>query len=259
MIINKEQVIAIVREASLLFTNRKSAGEVQKKGWSDYVTEVDLSVQKFIQSKLQNVYPEIQFMGEEKSNHEIDFSGSVWVLDPVDGTTNLIHDYKQSAISLALIVNRSVMMGIVYQPYTDELFYAERGKGAFLNGEKITVSQTEEMSECLISIGTSPYYPELIEENFAIFSRIFRDIQDIRRCGSAAIDLAYVACGRIEAYFEKRLKLWDFAAGMLLVEEAGGLVLQHSGEPVEIALMEDIVAGNNRICQMLVQRYFKKR
>lgn len=254
--INKDEVIDIVREASMLFTNRKSASEVQKKGWSDYVTEVDLAVQNFIQTKLTYAYPDIQFMGEEKSNHEIDFSGSVWVLDPVDGTTNLIHDYRQSAISLALIINRSITIGIVYQPYTDELFFAERGKGAFLNGEKIAVSQVEEMSDCLISIGTSPYYPELTEENFAIFSRVFREVQDIRRCGSAAIDMAYVACGRIEAYFEKRLKLWDFAAGMLLVEEAGGLVLQHSGEAVEIALMEDIVAGNRSICKTLVKNYF---
>lgn len=249
------KIKAVIMEAGKLFQDREAAGRTRTKGVADYVTEVDDAVQQFICRKLQDIYPQVQFMGEEKNNDGIDRKGLVWVLDPVDGTTNLIHDYRNSAISLALMENQKIVMGIIYNPYSNELFWAEEGDGAYLNGMKIHVSDAEEMGESLISVGTSPYYKEMAKKNFPVFQSVFMDCQDIRRTGSAALDLANVACGRIEGYFERGLKLWDFAAGMLLVREAGGLVLDYRGVDAEAENVSDIVAGNAKIPRMLVERY----
>ncbi len=147
-------------------------------------------------------------------------------------------------------------LGIIYHPYSDEIFVAERGKGALLNGSPISVGRKGRIfPECLISIGTSPYYRELAKENFRIFEKVFTDCADIRRLGSAALELAYVAAGRIDAYFERSLKPWDYATGMLLVEEAGGKVTDYKGKPVDITGNSDIVAGNRAIGEMLVEKY----
>lgn len=257
MIIQVGEMEHIVREAAKLLFDRNAAAKIQMKGVSDFVTEVDFRVQQFMKEQLEKAYPDVQFMSEEKDNMEIDFERSIWVLDPVDGTTNLIHDYRQSAISLALLEKGETVCGMIYQPYTQEMFFAEKGKGAYVNGERIYVSEVNSMGEALISIGTSPYYPKLAEENFSIFYEILKDSQDIRRSGSAAIDLALVACGRIDAYFEQRLKLWDYAAGILLVKEAGGQISDYQGHAVTHELVEDIVAGNPKIHELMLKRYLK--
>lgn len=250
-----EEIQSIVREAAKLFADRTAAGIIREKGVCDYVTVVDEAVQCFIQKKLGKLYPHIQFIGEEKDNSAVDMSGLVWVLDPVDGTTNLVHDYRNSAISLALMNNREVILGIVYNPFTDEMYYAKKGEGSFLNGEKIHVSDAMAMKESLISIGTSPYFKEESEDNFKVFTRIFKDCQDIRRLGSAALDLAHVACGRIEGYMENHLKLWDYAAGALIVREAGGEVLNYSGAKLPMEMEGNVVAGNEMISKILVEKY----
>ena len=248
----------IVREAAKLFADRNAAEHIMEKGHCDYVTAVDEAVQAFMQKQLGTLYPEIQFMGEEQDNSGIDMSGLVWVLDPVDGTTNLIHDYHCSAISLALLENKEPVLGIVYNPYADEMFWTQKGKGSFLNGCPIRVSGAESMAESLISIGTSPYYKDKADEIFKTFTEIYKDCQDIRRCGSAAIDLAHVACGRIDAYLEQHLKIWDFAAGVLLVREAGGEVLDYAGKKRTMEPVGDVVAGNGRIERLLVEKYLVK-
>ncbi len=250
-----DKVKEIISESGKLFQDREAARHTKEKGIADYVTEVDVAVQRFIYERLQEAYPAVQFMGEEKCNDEIDRDGLVWVLDPVDGTTNLIHDYRNSAVSLALMDNRKTVMGIVYNPYANEMFWAEEGKGSYLNGKPIRVSSAETMGESLISIGTSPYYKEMAAENFPVFLSVFMDCQDFRRTGSAALDLANVACGRIEGYFERGLKLWDFAAGMLLVREAGGLVLDYAGKEAGTGYMSDILAGNGKIPKILAEKY----
>ena len=194
--------------------------------------EVDFAVQQFIRGHLEE-------------------------LDPVDGTTNLIHDYRASVISLALMQKGSVVLGMIYNPYTDELFSAQKGEGSYCNGQKIEVSGAETMEKCLIAIGTSPYYKEMAEENFKVFQAIFKDCQDIRRSGSAALDLAYVACGRIEAYFERNLKIWDYAAGMLLVREAGGQVTDYRGNDADTEMISNITAANPKINSLLTKKYLQ--
>lgn len=242
-----EEIQTVVREAA----------KIKEKGAYNYVTAVDNVVQLFLQEKLQTLYPNIQFMGEEKDNSGIDMNGLIWVLDPVDGTTNLIHNYHYSAISLALLDGGESVLGIVYAPYSDEMYLAQKGKGSYLNGQKIHVSEAKTMKESLISVGTSPYYKDEAEENFKIFMHIFKDCQDIRRGGCASLDMAYVACGRIDGYIENHLILWDYAAGTLIAREAGGEVLDYEGENLSLTLDGNVVAGNPHIASILATQYLK--
>ena len=231
-----EEIQNVVREAGSLFTDRESAAQIKEKGACNYVTAVDEAVQSFLQKKLEILYPNIQFMAEEKDNHDIDMKGMVWVLDPVDGTTNLVHDYRNSAISLALVSDGETILGIVYNPYADEMYYAQKGKGSYCNGKAIHVSNAKTMKESLISVGTSPYFKEEADTNFNMFMHVFQDCQDIRRCGCASLDMVHVACGRIDGYLENHLKLWDYAAGTLIVREAGGEVLDYGGRNLSMTL-----------------------
>lgn len=255
--IDYKLVKQIVRQASKLFTDRESAGRIKEKGMCDFVTAVDEAVQNFIQKELQLLYPDILFMGEESTEASIDMNRLVWVLDPVDGTTNLIHDYKNSAISLALLDKKEVIAGIIYDPYLNEMYFAEKGKGAYLNEQPIHVSNAKSMSESLIAIGTSPYYKNEAADNFKTFEKIYMDCQDIRRTGSAALDLAHIACGRIEGYLEKKLKIWDFAAGALIVREAGGCVFDYEGNDRTMEPIGDVVAGNGSVAKILARDYIK--
>ncbi|HJA93436.1 MAG TPA: inositol monophosphatase [Candidatus Eisenbergiella merdipullorum] len=264
MQIELQKLFEIVKEGGALFRNREEAAHIRVKGVSDYVTQVDLHVQEQIRTRLMQEWPQVQFMGEEKDNSDIDFTKAVWILDPVDGTTNLIHDFRQSAVSLALYEGGKPVCGVVYQPYTEELFHAVSHEGAshakpdcgaYLNGKPIHVSGAQTMAESLISIGTAPYEHGYADRNFDLFKRIFLDCQDIRRLGSAAIDLAYVACGRTDAFFEMNLKPWDFAAGRILVEEAGGTVTDFEGNSPDFRKKGSVLGSNGKIGKLLVERY----
>lgn len=251
-----ELIKNIIMEAGTLLKNREAAAHIAIKGAADYVTEVDRNVQSFMQKALQESWPEIQFLGEEKNNEDIDLLGQMWVLDPVDGTTNLIHDYRRSSISLALMEGGESVLGIVYQPYTEELFFAEKGKGAFLNGRQIHVSRAETMEECLFAFGTSPYEKEKFgAESFRKVYKVFMVAQDVRRSGSAAIDLAETAAGRIDGFFERKLSIWDYAAGRLLVSEAGGKATDYEGKELGCAMKSSVVCGNPVIHKLLIQKY----
>lgn len=247
MQIHIEELIELVKSVKPMFLNHAEAEHVTVKGRADFVTQVDIRVQEYMKKELSKRWPSVQFMGEEKDNSDIDFDGAVWILDPVDGTTNLIHDFKDSALSLGLCEQGEVTFGIIYQPFLDEIFVAQKGKGAFCNGKPIHVSDTKKLEDSLVTIGTSPYHRNLTDENFAAIRRIYDRCVDIRRMGAASVDLAYVACGRIEAYFERNLKQWDFAAGKILVEEAGGRVIDLDGNRANVKVPSDIIAGNGFI------------
>ena len=149
--------------------------------------------------------------------------GYVWVVDPSDGTTNYAYDYKFSCISIALLNHKEPCLAVVYNPYLKEAFYAIKDQGAYCNDKKIKVT-THSLSSSVCTIGTSPYYKEYADITFERMKKVFKNCRDIRRSGSAALDLCYLAAGRIDAFYEQKLSPWDYAAGTLIVKEAGGII-----------------------------------
>lgn len=246
-------LIQLVHETRPLITETENAKNVTVKGYADFVTMVDTSVQEFLKEKLFKIAPHVQFMGEENHMDQIDPKKPSWILDPIDGTTNLIFDYHHSAVSLAYYDGNRIRMGVVYNPFSGETFYASRGQGAFLDEKPIRVTKHSSLDQSLISIGTSPYDRELARENFRIFLEVFQKSLDIRRSGSAALDLAYVACGRLDGFFEKNLKPWDFAAGSVILEEAGGQITNDMGQPLDFCKNQNIVSSNGLIHEKLLE------
>lgn len=155
MQIDINELIELVKSVKPMFLNHTEAEHVTVKGRADFVTQVDIRVQEYMRNELSKRWPDVQFMGEEKDNSDIDFNGAVWILDPVDGTTNLIHDFKDSALSLGLCEQEQVTLGVIYQPFLDEIFWAQKGKGAFCNGKPIHVSDTRKLEDSLVAVGTS--------------------------------------------------------------------------------------------------------
>ena len=245
-----EKIIALVKKTKPFVDNRERAGHIKVKGPADYATQVDTDIQGFLAKELGNLFPEIQFLGEEEGLHEMN-GDTYWILDPIDGTTNLIHDYQHSVVSLALYEKGEITLGVIYDPFREDIYHAEKGKGSFLNGAPIHVSDAETLKETIVAVGTSPYDRELSQENFERMKRVFDKSQDIRRTGSAALDLAYVACGRTGGFFEPRLSPWDFAAGMLLVAEAGGQVTDFAGGPLNLLKRGSVVASNGKVHEEL--------
>lgn len=245
-----QDIIALVKNVKPFVQNREMAGHIKVKGPADYVTQVDTDIQNFLFRELGRLAPEIQFLGEEEGLHKM--SGDIyWILDPIDGTTNLIHDYQHSVVSLGLYDKGEITLGVIYDPFREDIYCAQKGQGSFLNGKPIHVSEAETLSETIVTIGTSPYDRELTVENFRRFQRVFEKSQDIRRTGSAALDLAYLACGRTGGFFESLLSPWDFAAGMLLVTEAGGRVTDYAGASPNLLQRGSVVATNGKVHEEL--------
>ena len=247
-----ETILPIIQEVADKYLTREDSQHITVKGDSNYVTEVDTNIEKAMKERLSFLYPEIQFMGEESDNQYIDFSHPLWILDPVDGTSNLIHDFHNSSMSLALAVEKQVVFGLIYHYSTKEYFYAQKGEGAYVNDTSIHVSNTTELSRCLVSFGTSPYDKATLgEKNCETLKQIFFLCEDIRRIGSAAIELAYVAAGRVNIYLERNLKPWDYAAAIIIIEEAGGIITDYQGQTIDISKPCDILAGNKAVHEQL--------
>lgn len=232
--IKLDLLCSLVRDARPIVFNRDLAGNISEKGRNDYVTQADTAVQSFIKERISEICPECRFMGEESDDHSIDDSIPTFVLDPIDGTTNFIHDFRLSAISLALVLGGETRMGVVYNPFTDEMFAAQRSHGATLNGKPIRVSGASQMQDALAAIGTMPYRKDISDKLFPLWRDIFNTCVDIRRTGSAALDACYIAAGRTDIYFECCLGAWDVAAASLVVEEAGGTVTDWNGNKIRL-------------------------
>ncbi len=230
----------------ILAADREKMAIDTKSGISDLVTEYDTKIQAQLADGLKKILPEAKFIGEEGSTDELTEDGFAFVVDPIDGTTNFIKDYHMSAISVALLKGKEAVAGVIYNPYLDEMFYTIKGEGAFCNDKKISVS-SQPISNALVLFGSSPYDKELFSKTLEILSGYFHKALDIRRCGSAALDLCSVACGRAELYFELQVSPWDFAAGKLLVEEAGGIVTTLDGDLLSFEGKTSILAKNNVI------------
>lgn len=221
----RERIIEAVRECAdiILTAHDIEAGIEEKAGAANFVTKYDKKVQDELFGRLKKILPEAHLVGEEESEHDKVDEGYAFIVDPIDGTTNFIKDYKVSAISVGLLKDGEPYIGVVYNPYLKEMFSAETGKGAWLNGAPIHASD-KELSEGLVLFGTSPYNRQLADITFSYIRKLYDISLDVRRSGSAALDLCSIAAGRAEMYFEMALSPWDFAAGALIVTEAGGVV-----------------------------------
>jgi myo-inositol-1(or 4)-monophosphatase len=230
---------------------------VEFKGEINLVTEVDRICERRIVEIIKEAFPEHNILTEE-TPMPAGSSPYRWIIDPLDGTTNYAHGYLFFCTSVALELERKIVVGAIYDPLLDELFTAQQGQGAFLNGERITVSETGLLTEALICTGFPYDLRESPENNVDHFNNFIMEAQAIRRDGSAALDLCYVAAGRFDGFWELKLNAWDVAAGKLMVEEAGGKVTDFNGGPLDIYGQETL-ATNERIHGEMVGVLQRKR
>ena len=234
-----------------------SDGAVSEKSGSagaNFVTKYDLAVQEFIIGEIKKNIPEAVFIAEEKENDpEVLMADACFVIDPIDGTKNFINNYRHSCISLAMISKGETVFGAIYDPYMREMFTAEKGKGAYLNGKPMHVSDRP-IETAIVAFGTSPYYKDtLADKTFRFLRDVFFVASDIRRTGSAALDLAYLAAGRNDMFFEFILSPWDYAAGVLLVAEAGGVITDINGGDISLSSPSSVFAANAKIQARLIE------
>lgn len=214
---------------------------VDFKGEYDLVTESDLLSEDIIVSNIKKDYPEHDIVTEE-SDLEQHGSEYTWYIDPISGTTNYAHGMPIFSISIGLVRDGDLILGVVYLPILDDLFTAVEGEGAYLNGEEITVSSTPKMKDSLVSTAFG-YDIEEREENLELFQKVLPKVQGIRRCGSVAVDMSYVACGRLDGLWAIHMKPWDMAAGILIVEEAGGKATAVDSSEVRLQEGEALVTN----------------
>ena len=229
--------IQTAREAGKILADKFGrALQVSNKGDIDLVTEADLAAEQLIVERIRSYHPRHAILTEESGN-VLEAGGAdaahKWIIDPLDGTTNYAHGYPVFCVSIALEHEGRIVLGVVYDPTRDELFAAERGEGATLNGRRIRVSETDELNRALVCTGF-PYDVRERGDFVQHFRRFIMRAQSVRRDGAAALDLAFVAAGRFEGFYEEGLRPWDVAAGVLLVEEAGGRVTHYDGSPFRI-------------------------
>jgi myo-inositol-1(or 4)-monophosphatase len=219
--------------------------KVEKKGDIDLVTEVDHACEAAILEVIRDRFPEHDILAEESDSARTG-SRYVWIVDPLDGTTNFAHSYPMFSVSIALTVDGESVVGVVFDPLRDELFTAERGAGAHLNGKRLKVTGEDRLIQSLIITGFPYDLHERLVERLTPFIRVMGRARAVRRAGSAAIDLSYVAAGRADGFWEAVLKPWDMAAGRLMVEEAGGRVTRFDGSKVTVG-PDEIAATNGRV------------
>ncbi len=250
---DERTLIALLQEAGeILKEGYFGQKRVYKKGSVDLVTEYDKKIEEFLKPRVAELFEGFEVVAEESFEGEI--PPKAIFIDPIDGTTNFVHQIAYTCISVGVWEDGRPLEGAIYNPILDELFWARRGEGAYLNGQRIEVAPTKELIDALLATGF-PYTKTQKGRDFRFviesMERLLPHTRDIRRLGSAAVDLSYVACGRFGGFYEVNLKPWDVAAGILMVEEAGGMVTNHLGEPYRFG--DIIVATNGHIHRQLLK------
>lgn len=241
--------MAAAREAGAYL--RQYFGKVSRiefKGEINLVTEADRRSEEIVVTTLQKAFPDYGCLAEERGGKE---EGYTWVIDPLDGTTNYAHRFPVYCVSIGLIKDGRPLVGVVYDPSRDELFVAERGQGATLNGQPIQITPTRALDKSLLATGFS-YRVKKTRSNLGYFEHFIMAARAVRRAGAAALDLAYIACGRFDGFWELDLHPWDTAAAWLLIEEAGGKVTDFRGGPFTLYLKE-MLASNGQIHQQMLE------
>ncbi len=239
-----EEIKEIAYAVGQMFLERETFKTDEKAGSNNIVTSMDLKAQEYIIKECQKILPEANFIAEEKENIVLS-DEYTWIIDPLDGTTNFAYDYQFSAVSIALAKNREVIYGVVYNPYLDQMFSAEKGKGSYLNDQKLSVSNFE-LKDALLAVGTSPYNKDKSSITFAKLQKCFENARDLRRSGSAALDICYVASGKVDGFYEEVLAIWDYAAASLILSEAGGEIAAYGVELFKELNAVTVVGSNGK-------------
>jgi myo-inositol-1(or 4)-monophosphatase len=227
--------------------------KVTEKGHNDFVTEVDQAAEQAIIEILLNAYPDHAILAEESgaSANLHDDAENVWIIDPLDGTTNFIHGFPQYCVSIALQQRGQITQAVVYDPTRNDLFTATKGAGAYLNEKRIRVSKRDKVADALVGTGFPFRDMKVLDEYLKMFKVMAQNCAGLRRPGSAALDLAYVAAGRLDGFFEKGLKPWDIAAGSLLITESGGIVGTFAGDS-DYMYKGDVIAGCPKVFAQMI-------
>lgn len=240
------KIIEIVENASKIYLNAKDSIEVTEKGSNvNLVTQYDKMIQDYLIENLSIAVPGAKFVGEEGDDNKELTDGYCFIIDPIDGTTNFIKGFQHSAISVGLAKDKELIIGVVMDPDLNNIFYAEKGKGAYLNGRQIHVSDCA-MRDSLVLFGTCPYEHELADQTFDLAKKVFLNCIEVRRSGSAALDICYVASGKVDLYFEYIIRPWDWAGATMILKEAGGTVTQIDGSDLDATKLCSYVCGNDK-------------
>ena len=240
-----KELIHIVQQAGalLLAARGEKLDVTEKTGPRDLVTQYDTQIQEYLRSALMELLPEAGFLAEEAGFDRPDREKEwVFIVDPIDGTTNFIQGFQDCCVSVALAQRGAVRYGVVYAPFSQELYYAKQGEGAYLGGRRLSAPDRD-LAHSLLLFGSGSYYRELVAPSLAIFSAAFPLVQDVRRFGSAALDLCYLAAGRAGVFYECRLCPWDYAAGSLIAREAGVNITNLKGGELDLWAKDSVLAG----------------
>lgn len=221
--------------------------QVMEKGTHDYVTQTDLAVSEFLTGRLLEILPGSQVMSEEDSDHNLPENCDVWIIDPIDGTTNFIYSLPMYCVSIGLLRDGEPILGVVYNPVIGQMFSALKGHGAYLNGEAITVRSDDKIENTLILAETNPYNDRTKSRTMDVIKSLFVKCIDYRVTGSAALDICYIACGYGGAFVCESLNPWDMAAGCAILSEAGGKFTNWQGKDVSFANVGTLIASNGKL------------
>lgn len=247
-----EELEPVVKAAGTVIKEAKVHEVKEKSSSVDLVTEYDVMVQKMLVEWIGKIDPEASFLGEEEALEPDLSKEDIFIIDPIDGTSNFIFGYDHSCISVGLMRNKEMVLGMIYDPWDDKMYTAIKGQGAKMNAQEIHVSDRS-LKDSIVNFGTSPYVAELRDRSARCMGPIIRNCMDLRRSGSAALDLCDAACGRCGVFFELKLSPWDFAAGSVIVTEAGGQITNEMGEVPCPWMPSSIVAGSKGACEELMQ------
>ncbi|EKE02731.1 MAG: hypothetical protein ACD_20C00337G0002 [uncultured bacterium] len=256
--IDTEKLLLAAKEAAL------EAGEIHlsffgknneiahKLNEFDLVTNIDKMSEERIISIIHGHFPDHEILGEESGTHEGKSSEYVWIIDPLDGTTNYSHNFPHFAVSIGLLYKGEIVLGVVYDPFKNETFWAAKETGSFLNADPIKVSQADTIKKSLLATGFPYERAEAMEENLKYFCKLIYEAQAIRRPGAASLDLCYVACGRLDGFWELNLSPWDTTAGACIIKEAGGKVTNFGTDKFDI-YTKNIIASNSLIHEQIAK------
>lgn len=238
------KIIEAVKKAVEIYKNAGDDLDISEKTSNvNLVTKYDKMIQKFLIDELGKITPGASFFCEEGDDNKQLTDGYCYIIDPIDGTTNFIKGFQHSAISVGLAKDKELIIGVVADPDKNNLYYAEKGKGAYLNEKRINVSDCD-LAESLVMFGTCPYEHELAHMTFELTEKVFDKALEVRRSGSAALDICYVASGKADLYYEMIIRLWDWAGASVILLEAGGVFSKIDSSPIDLSKTDSYLCGN---------------